>query len=262
MVEDPAIKEVQWTSSGQTFVVTSPIEFSKCLHNYFKHNNWQSFVRQLNMYQFHKVNDVFHANAVGGGSNDSSAWEFKHPCFQRGQVDLLASIKRKASRPAPQSRETSYVYQSQLVNDQIRLPPGHGPYEYPGQSRPPHISEVQRAEERFDSVDQRISGIEESQRLLMDQSSNVFNALRAYHGILNGLANVLAAVVPDQNTAAIQADLQTLQQQMLHEHAHEHAAVAAVLLLWAVQHGYIAQPLSQQLFQLHRCRSRFSVVRV
>lgn len=57
MLEDNSIQDmIKWGGNGQLFSVASPSEFSKhVLPNYFKHSNWQSFVRQLNMYGFHKV---------------------------------------------------------------------------------------------------------------------------------------------------------------------------------------------------------------
>ncbi|CCG81095.1 HSF-type DNA-binding domain protein [Taphrina deformans PYCC 5710] len=213
MVEDPAIREVMWTESGSTFIVTSPIEFSKCLHNYFKHNNWQSFVRQLNMYQFHKVNDVFHSTANTNGAantSDTAAWEFKHPYFQRGQVELLNNIRRKASRPVPQSRD-SYGYQGREQQGYHHVQHPH-PYE-PAVVRSPHTDRG-RLEQMMDSVNQRIQGIEDSQRILMDQTAAVFGALRGYQGILGGITSVLGQSMPDHNIAALQSDLQALQQQL------------------------------------------------
>lgn len=52
MVEDAATNDViSWSESGNTFVVWKQAEFAKdLLPTYFKHNNFSSFVRQLNTY--------------------------------------------------------------------------------------------------------------------------------------------------------------------------------------------------------------------
>ncbi|PKX93266.1 HSF-type DNA-binding domain protein [Aspergillus novofumigatus IBT 16806] len=98
MLEDPSIQHlISWSSTNDSFVMSPTSEFSKVLAQYFKHTNISSFVRQLNMYGFHKVSDVFHT-----GSPDSALWEFKHGNgnFKRGDLVGLREIKRRASRHA------------------------------------------------------------------------------------------------------------------------------------------------------------------
>ena len=52
LVDDPSTDHiVSWGEDHSTFVVWRPPEFARdLLPNYFKHNNFSSFVRQLNTY--------------------------------------------------------------------------------------------------------------------------------------------------------------------------------------------------------------------
>lgn len=52
MVDDPLTDSVvSWSHTGHSFVVWNPPEFARdLLPKYFKHNNFSSFIRQLNTY--------------------------------------------------------------------------------------------------------------------------------------------------------------------------------------------------------------------
>ncbi|KAH8093236.1 HSF-type DNA-binding-domain-containing protein [Cristinia sonorae] len=90
---------ISWTELGTSFVVSNVGEFSRTiLGSHFKHNNFSSFVRQLNMYGFHKINRTPRAQRT---SADVQTWEFSHHKFLRGRPDLLEEIKRKALEPDP-----------------------------------------------------------------------------------------------------------------------------------------------------------------
>jgi hypothetical protein len=60
-IEEPNPEQplISWSKAGDVFCIFDPIKFSQViLPLHFKHNNWQSFVRQLNMYGFHKVRKI------------------------------------------------------------------------------------------------------------------------------------------------------------------------------------------------------------
>ncbi|TFK19947.1 winged helix DNA-binding domain-containing protein [Coprinopsis marcescibilis] len=100
MINDPKSAHfISWTELGTSFVVSNVGEFSRSiLGSHFKHNNFSSFVRQLNMYGFHKINRTPRAQRT---STDAQTWEFSHHKFLRGRPDLLDEIKRKALEPDP-----------------------------------------------------------------------------------------------------------------------------------------------------------------
>ncbi|PON26030.1 hypothetical protein TGAM01_v204974 [Trichoderma gamsii] len=106
MLEDSSIQHlISWSSSAESFVMSPSADFSKVLSQYFKHTNVSSFVRQLNMYGFHKERDVFHT-----GNPETTLWEFKHGNgnFKRGDLVGLREIKRRASRHALVNRENNF----------------------------------------------------------------------------------------------------------------------------------------------------------
>nr|CAD7204702.1 unnamed protein product [Timema douglasi] len=78
--------------SGSSFVIRNQANFSRqLLPLYYKHNNMASFIRQLNMYGFHKVVSI-----EGGGLKvDKDEMEFAHQFFLMGRPYLLENIKRK-----------------------------------------------------------------------------------------------------------------------------------------------------------------------
>ncbi|KAL0599249.1 Heat shock factor protein 1 [Plecturocebus cupreus] len=71
-----------------------------------------SFVRQLNMYGFRKVVHIEQGGLVKPERDDT---EFQHPCFLRGQEQLLENIKRKVTSVSTLKSEDIKIRQDSVT---------------------------------------------------------------------------------------------------------------------------------------------------
>ena len=76
---------IEWTDTGSSFAILNlPQLTSRILPQHFKHKNISSFIRQLNMYGFHKVRDT------------GDVIVYSHPDFSQGSPDKLVRVDRKS----------------------------------------------------------------------------------------------------------------------------------------------------------------------
>jgi len=85
MVNGAPDEVITWTSSGDAFIIGSDLNRleSETLPQYFRHNRFQSLVRQLNFYSFRKIN------------RERNVWIYKHNLFHRDHPEELYQVRRR-----------------------------------------------------------------------------------------------------------------------------------------------------------------------
>ncbi|XP_019753500.1 heat shock factor protein isoform X1 [Dendroctonus ponderosae] len=101
MVNDSSTDHIiSWNETGNSFIIHNQAQFwYEMLPVYYKHNNMSSFVRQLNMYGFHKITSLENASLSSAQKSDSQSIQFYHPYFQKDEPEKLKEIKRKVAKP-------------------------------------------------------------------------------------------------------------------------------------------------------------------
>ncbi len=80
-------KIINWSEDGTKVIIFDTIKFSnKILPKYFNHKNYSSFVRQLNIYGFNKINNIYNLKSE----------QYFNEYFQRDKtIEEIREIKRK-----------------------------------------------------------------------------------------------------------------------------------------------------------------------
>ncbi|KAF0697204.1 Aste57867_12091 [Aphanomyces stellatus] len=107
-----------WANNGTTVVIKDPDEFAKSmLPKYFKHNNFASFVRQLNFYGFrkYKKDDIL----IHEDEATKNWWEFYHEKFLRSAPELMTQIRRKTYSEGTGGAETQEKEEVEVLKAQV-----------------------------------------------------------------------------------------------------------------------------------------------
>mmetsp|Transcript_18919 Transcript_18919/g.52831 ORF Transcript_18919/g.52831 Transcript_18919/m.52831 type:complete len:513 (-) Transcript_18919:564-2102(-) len=85
MVNGAPNEVITWTPAGDAFIIGSDLNRleSETLPQYFRHNRFQSLVRQLNFYSFRKIN------------RERNVWIYKHNLFHRDRPEDLYQVRRR-----------------------------------------------------------------------------------------------------------------------------------------------------------------------
>ena len=111
ILETPEYKNIiNWSEDGKYFSIINLHDFTEnILPKFYKHNNFSSFVRQLNMYDFHKKR------------SNQNEHIFQHPKFIKGKQDLIKTIKRKNKKENMMQEQNNDLLNNNLLNNHQAL---------------------------------------------------------------------------------------------------------------------------------------------
>ncbi|XP_018573160.1 heat shock factor protein isoform X2 [Anoplophora glabripennis] len=195
MVNDPATDHlICWSPAGNSFIIQNQAQFwYELLPLYYKHNNMSSFVRQLNMYGFHKMSTV--ENGTMDADKDEN--QFYHPYFQKDQPEILVNIKRKVT--ASKSAENNV--QNVLKHDDIAKV----------------ITDVKQLKTRQSSVDSQLSAMKQENAVLWRELAMLRQKHIKQQQIVNKLIQFLVTLVQPSTASRMGVGVKRRMPLMLHE---------------------------------------------
>ncbi|KQS62063.1 heat shock factor protein isoform X2 [Drosophila erecta] len=175
-----------WTKDGQSFVIQNQAQFAKeLLPLNYKHNNMASFIRQLNMYGFHKITSIDN----GGLRFDRDEIEFSHPFFKRNSPFLLDQIKRKISNN--KNGDDKSVLKQEAVSK--------------------ILSDVKVMRGRQDNLDSRFSAMKQENEVLWREIASLRQKHAKQQQIVNKLIQFLISIVqPSRNMSGVKRHMQLM----------------------------------------------------
>jgi len=195
MVDNPETDLlISWTEGGNSFMIKNQAQFSRdLLPYYYKHSNMASFIRQLNMYGFHKVVGV----DSGGLKGDRDEIEFAHPYFLRGQEHLLPEIKRKVSSVVAKNTTSTLVDTlPNIKSDKVVI----------DTDRPrvtELMTEVGMLKDRQEDTDTKLDTMRKENEALWQEVLNLRQKHSQQQKIVNKLIHFLMAVVQPRMTTGL-----------------------------------------------------------
>lgn len=183
---------IHWNDEGTSFIVTKPEEFSKeILPKFFKHNNFASFVRQLNMYGFHKIphlhQGVLHPHSFMG----NESWQFTNPNFRKHQPNLLVNVKRKNTpiKPYPYGPLVAQ-HQQPLISDEEGVERTNlSPAEIKR-----IIDELQHIRQQQTAISQNLKSIQRDNQVLWTEMMAARQSYQKQQQITNKILQFLASL--------------------------------------------------------------------
>ncbi|KAG0484647.1 hypothetical protein HPP92_008726 [Vanilla planifolia] len=176
MIDDSTTDSiVAWSNSGDSFIVRNLTIFSRdLLPKYFKHNNFSSFVRQLNTYGFKKM--------------DPEQWEFGNEDFIRGQKHLLKNIHRR--KPVHSHSLQSQASAASLPLSETERHELEGKIERLKHDKGALLLELNKHAEQQSVVETEIISLEEKIQVLLNRQRDIMDFLSHIVHIPGFLSNL------------------------------------------------------------------------
>ncbi|KAL3458944.1 hypothetical protein BJX64DRAFT_209630 [Aspergillus heterothallicus] len=169
---------IRWSDDGNSFIVLDEDEFAKTLiPELFKHNNYASFVRQLNMYGFHKKVGLSDNSMRASERKNKSPSEYANPYFKKGHPELLWLIQ-KPKNAAGQGSKTGKGYVRVKTEE--------------AENENEEYDEENMGPSRDDSARNRQLSLIAQQPLPKDQFANVYRELQAIRQQQQVISNTIS----------------------------------------------------------------------